>query len=105
MIEGLVYYALFEKSGHIKIGHTTQPNIRFKSFKRDYPDRGPFRVLAAEPGGRDKERRRHLQYHRWRVGTNGEFFVYADKIAEDVEKICSANPYWRTQAKISERYT
>lgn len=71
--EPVVYYVTrIDKPGLIKIGTTKDLRQRVAALGA----RGrTVNLVATEPGGRDVERQRHLEFSRLRV--EGEWFTYA----------------------------
>jgi len=65
----VVYYVRL--GDHVKIGTTTNLPARLASF---YVDHDPNALLGSEPGGRDVEARRHLEFAAERVYRNRELF-------------------------------
>lgn len=66
-----VYY--IRMGDHIKIGYTQNLKERIGGLRVDTSD-----VLATEPGGRAKERERHLQFADIRIGRRENFERTAD---------------------------
>lgn len=66
-----VYYIRI--GDHIKIGYTQNLKERINGLRVDASD-----VLATEPGGREKERERHLQFADIRIGRRENFERTAD---------------------------
>jgi hypothetical protein len=66
-----VYY--IRMGDHIKIGYTQNLKERLTGLRVDVSD-----VLATEPGGRAKERERHLQFADIRIGRRENFERTAD---------------------------
>lgn len=61
-----VYYVRI--ADHIKIGYSTRLRQRLRDLRVD-----PDALMAAEPGGRDLERRRHLEFAEERIGRREDF--------------------------------
>jgi hypothetical protein len=66
-----VYY--IRMGDHIKIGFTQNLRERVIGLRVDKSD-----ILATEPGGREKERQRHLQFADIRIGHRENFERTAD---------------------------
>lgn len=66
-----VYYIRI--GDYIKIGYTQNLKERLNGLRVDASD-----ILATEPGGRDKERQRHLQFADIRIGRRENFERTAD---------------------------
>lgn len=75
--DGWVYYIRI--NGRIKIGYTA--NLRQRS--RHYPPGSE--LLAAEPGTRDLERRRHQQFSR-DLAQGREWFAESDRLAAHISE-------------------
>jgi hypothetical protein len=66
-LQGYVYYLMIGPST-VKIGTTTDLKSRLNQLRSD-----PQYVVAIEPGGRDVERQRHLQFATERIGRRENF--------------------------------
>lgn len=92
-MEGLVYYIRI--NGQIKIGFTTDLTQR----SRSYPPGSE--LLAVEPGTKELERERHVQFHRF-LARGREWFVDAPEI---LEHAASLVPLYGLPKKLMYRYT
>lgn len=90
----VVYYLRF--GDRIKIGTSANPRQRFAGIRHD-------EVLAFEPGNRLTERRRHLQFAAYRLGTSEWFAPHPEILAHiDVLRAGIDDPWaqyalWRSQ--------
>jgi len=78
----VVYYIEF--AGRIKIGTSTNPRNRLASLPVD-------RVRAFEPGWRDLEQKRHLQFQETRLG-NTEWFEPNEALETHMRRLSAGVP-------------
>ena len=74
--EPLVYYIRF--GDRVKIGTTTNMKRRLDSVPHD-------EILATEPGGREVEHARHVQFRADNI--KGEWFRFSDQLAQHIRTI------------------
>lgn len=89
---GVVYYIEL-RPGVVKIGYTGQLQQRLASFRVSHTA-----LLATEPGGRDVERERHLQFAQARLHPRREDFELVQEIQEHIDELRSLHPLprWAT---------
>lgn len=88
---GFVYYVRLG-NGDIKIGTTTMLKQRMQALHLWLTD-----VLAVEPGGRDVERQRHLQFAEERLSRSGrgaqrEDFEPSERLIEHIAEVARQYP-------------
>lgn len=91
--EGIVYYARI--SGHIKIGYTTDLTKRSKAYPPD------TELLAVEPGDRQLEHRRHVQFARY-LQRGREWFTEGPTLIEHIEALAKQ---YRVPHELMHSYT
>jgi hypothetical protein len=82
--KGYVYLVKAE-TGHYKIGHTTDPDNRMKTFNVKLPFHVEYEHLIKCDDRLDAERRLHQKFADKRV--NGEWFALTDKDVAQIKKI------------------
>lgn len=82
--ESFVYYML-RADGQIKIGFSCDPRMRKSQLE---PFFGELEILATEPGGYQKEHRRHDQFAEHR--TQGEWFLPAPELLDQIRRVADA---------------
>jgi hypothetical protein len=65
--ESVVYYALHEATGIIKIGTSQWASFRISSLQYAQALPGRWRLLAFESGSRDVEKQRHLEFREHKI--------------------------------------
>lgn len=78
--DGVVYYMRI--NGQIKIGYTGNLKQRSKAYPPG------TELLAVEPGTRDTERERHIQFGRFRV-RGREWFLESPELAAHITELAS----------------
>ena len=73
--EAVVYYVMLT-GDRVKIGTTTNLKMRAASYRARPED-----LLAVEPGGRDVERWRHIQFQHLQIGGREDFRMAPDLAA------------------------
>lgn len=86
----VVYYGLVQP-GFVKIGHTTNPMIRWENIRKQYPD---LTILVVEPGRATEETARHARFVDLRVRQT-ELFHYGDALQEHTAELRDRIPGWR----------
>lgn len=92
--KSVVYYISFDEGATVKIGTTTDPRSRFRELGK--PRGACPRVIAAEPGGRELELKRHGQFDRLRQGRT-EFFQNAPHLIAHMHGLIATRPGWRAE--------
>lgn len=83
-VTAVVYYIGRPDTQTVKIGTTTNLPNRFHNHQTG---RGRLVLLAAEPGHYELERARHVQFARWLVSGEKEWFYKAPEIMEHVNAL------------------
>jgi hypothetical protein len=78
----VVYYALSEYGGVVKIGTTNNLSVRMKNLSRNSV---PLRPGATEWGGEPLERSRHIQFSGSRC--RGEWFWLTPEVERHIESL------------------
>lgn len=77
--KGYVYFVQGMSGGAIKIGYSTDPELRLKNLQTSYPD--TLKILCLIPGNEKREKSYHDRFYKYRL--NGEWFT-PDKFILDV---------------------
>lgn len=92
----VVYYA--GVGDHVKIGHTRNPNSRWRALSGQY---GPnLAILVVEPGGQAVEFARQAQFAHLRVGVT-ELFRRDTYLESHVDRLQQQYPDWLALAQAS----
>lgn len=79
--EGVVYYMRI--NGRIKIGYTSDLTKRSRAYPPD------TELLAVEPGGRDLEHQRHVQFARY-LDRGREWFTEGPLLVEHIRSVADS---------------
>lgn len=83
---GYVYAVRAVTIGRIKIGYSTDPEVRLCNMQVGSPD--ILEIIATWPGTEQEERRLHRHLHQWRI--HGEWFEPSENVLDAI-KHCYTN--------------
>jgi hypothetical protein len=98
--ESVVYYAVHEETGIIKIGTSRDVDSRVRALKNCYSPDGWWRLLGFELGGQKLERQRHLEFREHAIshGPDGvvvrEIFKPGTDLLAHIESIVAGCRRW-----------
>lgn len=87
--KGYVYFVQGMSGGAIKIGYSTDPEVRLKTLQTSYPD--ILKVLCLIPGNANTESKYHKAFEHLKL--NGEWYKPDKEIFDEIEKLKAKYPH------------